>query len=81
MRDLARALGDMGFPDRLERIDSLRILFADLHHFAETALADDFEKIESFDRQRLVPGLFEIDFEMEGARARGCVVPLVGCML
>ena len=50
MSDLARALGDMGFPNGLERIDSLSILFADLHHFTETALADDFEEIESFDR-------------------------------
>jgi len=58
-------LGDVGLPDRLERIYPLCVLLADLHDFTEAAFPDNCEKFEGFDRQRFVAGLFEVDFKME----------------
>ena len=66
MRDLPWALGDVGLPDSLERIYSLRIFLPHLHHFSKTALPNDFEQIEGFDRQRFASDGAEIYFEMEG---------------
>lgn len=66
MRNLAWALGDVGLPDSLERIYSLRILLPHLHHFPKTTLPNDFEQIEGLDRQRFASDGAEIYFEVEG---------------
>ena len=65
MRDLPWALGDVCLPDCLERIYSLCIFLPHLHHFSKTALPNDFEQIEGFDRQRFASDGAEIYFEME----------------
>ena len=54
MCNFARARRNVGFSDRLQGVYSLGIFFADLHHFAKAAFADDFEKFEGFDGKRFV---------------------------
>ena len=77
MRDLARARRDVRLADRLERVYALRVLLADLHHLAERALADHLEQVELLDREPLVPQRLEVDLEVERARTRSRVVPLI----
>jgi hypothetical protein len=81
MCDFPRTLGNMSFPDRLERVYPLSVLLADLHDFPKAALADNLEEIERFDRQRFIPSLLKVDLEVERTRAGGGGVPLVRCML
>jgi hypothetical protein len=77
MCDFSRSLSDMRFPYSFESIDTLCVLFPDLHDLSETALADDLEQIERIDGQRVVATGLEVDFEMEGARSSCSCVPLV----
>lgn len=65
MGDLARTLGNVCFTDSLEGVYPLRVLLANLHHFAKTPLPDDFQKVESFDCEWLVATGFEVYFEVE----------------
>ena len=41
--DLSGSRGDVGFSDRLESIDTLRVLFANLHDLSERTFPDHFE--------------------------------------
>ena len=81
MRDLPWALRDVGLPDGLESIYSLRVFLAYLHHFSKAALPDDFEQIESINCQRFGSNRAEIYLEVEGTGTRSSAVPLVGSML
>lgn len=72
---------NVGLPDRLERVDPLRIFLPDLHDFAEAALPNDLEQIELLDGEGFVAGGLEVDLEMERARAGCRAVPLIGCVL
>lgn len=66
MSDLSRSRGDVGFADRLESVYTLGVFLPDLHHLPKGTLANHFEKIESINGKRNVPGRFEIDLEVEG---------------
>ena len=79
--DLSGSRGDVGFSDRLESVYPLSVLLPHLHHLSKRTLADDFEKIESVDREGHVPGWLEIDLEVEGTRTGSGGIPLVGSML
>jgi len=84
------ARDDVGFPDRLERIDPVGVLLAYLHHLAKTALANNLEKLEVLDLElvALVLNVFDANLELAGAilhvnpinttEARST---LAGCML
>lgn len=79
--DLSGSRGDVGLSDRLESIYPLGVFLPHLHHLSKRTLADDFEKIESIDREGDAPGRLEINLEVEGARTGGSSVPLVRGML
>lgn len=65
-------MGDLGprddvcLADRLEGVDSVRVLFANLHDFAETALADNLEQLEILNLELTGPGLdiFHADLDL-----------------
>lgn len=65
--NFTRTLSDMSFTYCLQSIDTLSVLFPDLHDLAETALPNDSEEIECFDSKGFMTTGFEIDLEMEGA--------------
>lgn len=65
------------FPNGLQSVYPLRILFPDLHNLSKAALPNDFQKVESFDRQSLVATGFEVNLEVEGTRAGCGGIPLV----
>ena len=67
VRNLSGSRGDISFSNRLESVYPLGVFLPHLHHLSKRALANDFEKIESIDRERHVPGWLEINLEMEGA--------------
>ena len=75
--DFAWARRDVRLADRLERVYPLRVLLADLHDLAERAFANHLEQLELLDREGLVARRLEVDFEVERARARSRVVPLI----
>lgn len=77
MSDFARALGDVRLPNSLKSIDTLRVLFADLHDLAKGALPDDLEQIESFDSKGLSARRTEVDLEVKASRSSEGAVPLV----
>jgi hypothetical protein len=54
MSDLPRSTRYVGFPDRLESVDTLRVLFANLHDLSEGTLPDHFEQVERVDGQGLM---------------------------
>ena len=78
MGDFAWSRRDVGLADGFERVYTLCVLLPDLHHLPERTLSDDLEQVERLDRQRLGARRLEVDLEMEGARAGGRGVPLVG---
>lgn len=55
MSDLAWSTCYVGFPYRLESVDTLRVLFANLHDLSKGTLPDHFEQVERVDRQGLMP--------------------------
>ena len=65
MSDLARSTCNIGFPDRLESVDTLRVLFANLHDLSKGTLPDHFEQVERVDRQGLMPSRLIGDGKME----------------
>jgi hypothetical protein len=65
MSDLARSTCYVGFPDRLESVDTLRVFFANLHDLSEGTFPDHFEQVERVDRQGLMPSRLIGDGEME----------------
>ena len=77
MRNLARARSYVRLADRLESVYAVRVLLPDLHNFAERAFPNDLQQIELFDREPLVTKRLEVNLEVERARARSSVVPLV----
>jgi len=50
MGDLTRSTGYVSFADRLECIDTLGILLANLHDLSKGTLPDHFEQVERVDR-------------------------------
>ena len=67
----------MGLADGFQGVYSLGVFLSDLHDLSETAFADDLEQIERLYGQRLVTQLFEVNLQVEGARAVGSRVPLI----
>lgn len=70
----------MRFSDRLERVDTLRILLSHLHNLSERALSDDLQQVEGFNCQRRDTRT-ESNLDVHGARAHGERIPLVGYVL
>lgn len=81
MSDLTGSTRYVGFADRLECIDTLCVLLANLHDFSKGTFPDHFEQVERVDCERFVPSRLIGDGKVErsGARCRG--VPLVRDML
>ena len=65
MGDLTRSTCYVGFADRLERIDTLRIFFTNLHDLSERTFSDHFKQVERVDRQGLMPSRLVGDGKME----------------
>jgi hypothetical protein len=65
MSDLARSTCYVGFPDRLESVDTLRVLFANLHDLSEGTFPDHFEQVERVDCQGLMPSRLIGDGKVE----------------
>jgi hypothetical protein len=65
MSDLARSTRYVGFSDRLESVDTLRVLFANLHDLSERTFPNHFEQVERVDRQGLMPSRLIGDGKME----------------
>jgi hypothetical protein len=65
MSDLAGSTCYVGFPDRLESVDTLRVLFANLHDLSKGAFSDHFEQVERVDCQGLMPSRLIGDGKME----------------
>ncbi len=81
MRNLTRPRSNVGFPDRLERVDPLCVFLPNLHHFTKAALANDLQQVKLLDGQRLMSSRLEVNLQVERALARCSSVPLIGCML
>lgn len=75
--DFSWALGNVCLADRLQGIDTLRILFPDLHDLAKAALADDFKEIKGLDGERFIAAGFEVNLEVERARTSSGGIPLI----
>ncbi len=65
MSNLARPTCYVGFADRLESIDTLGVLFPNLHDLSEGTFPDHFEQVERVDRQGLMPSRLVGDGKME----------------
>lgn len=65
MGDLTRSTCYVSFADRLERIDTLRVFFTNLHDLSERTFSDHFEQVERVDRQGLMPSRLVGDGKME----------------
>jgi hypothetical protein len=65
MSDLARSTCYVGFPDRLESVDTLCVLFANLHDLSEGTFSDHFEQVERVDREGLMSSRLIGDGKME----------------
>ena len=69
MSDLTGPTRYVGFADRLECIDTLGVLLADLHDLSEGTFPNHFEQVESVDCERFVPSGLIGDGKMERSRA------------
>ena len=65
MSDLARSTCNVGFADRFECIDTLRVLFTNLHDLTERTFSDYFKQVKRIDRQGLMPSRLVGDGKME----------------
>jgi hypothetical protein len=65
MSNLARSTCYVSFTDRFECIDTLRVLFADLHDLSEGTFSNHFKQVERVDRQGLMPSRLIGDGKME----------------
>ena len=63
--DLTRSARYVGFADRLECVDTLRVLLADLHDFPKGTFPNHLEEIERVDRESFMPSRLISDGEME----------------
>ena len=81
MCDLTRTTGDVGFANRLERVDALGVFLADLHDFSKRSFPDHVQQVERVNRQGLMASGLVRNGEVERSRARCSGVPLIGDML